>query len=699
MRAFRLSPFHRLTALLAVLSACGDERPLESGSGGAAGGVDTGAGPGADAGGDEPACSPENPFCADGDGGSEPPPPTCPSERFDLVPAGVNVMVAVDGSKSMTTFWTQIRSAIEKMVRDRPDVRFGTDLFWADVVESVEEGFARLNACGDTEHRVLELGRPGSQELAQLFGDAPPGDGVFFYDFTVVADALNHYLVTPTGLDDPNGTNYLVLISDGNDNCFGNFWASAEDKRLAFEKLTRELVKKNIRVLPIGFNGASDQVTLDGRPTTTDFDALDVIAKHGGTGLDKALAADDAAGLAQAIETVSRRVASCRFKIPAAVGSARKINPFELTYWLNGLEVPRDRSGKNGWNFVAGDVAEVELFGDACEAVRAAVPLEAKRTCKPSEICGRAASKVEAKTRAVQYLVDRSLSMADCSAGFLGCVPGLTPGLTWWGVAAKAIASSVSAPLNDDVEFGLKYFPDPNGEGCAVTDGPQVAPSAGTAITVIGDVLERLPTGSTPLLAGLESVARSPGRLAEAGVAGAVIVVSDGGESCEPVDQATKVARLTEAARTLQARGIKVFAVRFGNKGLDFADQDAQLRAIVKHGGTATGNPDDPNNVPYLEAPDAAALTTALGSISQALASCALRVGELDAEADKTQVNLFLDGDVVPLDKQGQKRDGWGWLDDARTQIELYGATCERFKSSRVTSIVVEAGCEPIFVQ
>jgi hypothetical protein len=232
-----------------------------------------------------------------------------------------------------------------------------------------------------------------------------------------------------------------------------------------------------------------------------------------------------------------------------------------------------------------------------------------------------------------------------------------------------------------------------------VTDGAQVEPSAGTAIAVIGDVLERLPTGSTPLLAGLESVARSPGRLAEAGVAGAVIVVSDGGESCEPIDQATKVARLTEAARTLQARGIKVFAVRFGNKGLDFADQDAQLRAIVKHGGTATGNPDDPNNVPYLDAPDAAALSSALGSISQALASCALSVGQLDATADKTQVNLFLDGDVVPLDKQGQKRDGWGWLDAARTQIELYGPTCERFKTSRATSIVVEAGCEPIFVQ
>jgi hypothetical protein len=119
----------------------------------------------------------------------------------------------------------------------------------------------------------------------------------------------------------------------------------------------------------------------------------------------------------------------------------------------------------------------------------------------------------------------------------------------------------------------------------------------------------------------------------------------------------------------------------------------------VKNGGTATGNPDDPNNVPYLDAPDANALNAALGTISQSLASCALTVGQLASDADKNQVNLYLDGDIVPFDRLLTKGDGWGWLDSARTQMELYGATCERFKSRRTTSIVVEAGCEPVFVQ
>jgi len=703
MRGLGLSTSYLLalaTFGAASVAACGadparegDEAPVEAASDGGSRAPD--GGKKRDAYFDD--CGQDNPFCLEPE--AEPPPPECPSERFDLRPAGVNVVVAVDGSKSMTSFWPQIRTAVTKMVADNPDAKFGADLFWADVVDTVEDGFARLNACGDTQHKKLAIAANQSAAIAPLFGETPPGPGVFFYDFTVVADALNHYLVTDTGLSDPSSTNYLVLVSDGNDNCFGNFFAGDEDKRLAFEKLTRELVKKNIRVLPIGFNGASDQLTLTGDETNTDFTALDTIAKHGGTGITKALAADDPAELAMAIDAISRKIASCRFAIPAAEAGNQRINPFELTFWLNGVEVARDRTNGDGWNFVAGDVAEVELFGAACDAVRAGVELEARRSCDTTEICGTAASKVSAKTRAVQYLLDRSFSMADCSTGFLGCLPGLTPGLTWWGVAASAIANSVSAPLNDDVEFGLKYFPDATDSACLVSDGAAVAPSSSTSIQVIGDVLHRLPTGSTPLLAGLESVARSPGRLAEADVSGAVIVVSDGGESCEPIDQATKVARLTAAARSLGERGIKVFAVRFGTRGADFADQDAQLRAIVKSGGTATGDPDDPNNVPYLDAPDAMALNVALAGISQELSSCALQVGELDKDADRSQINLYLDGDVVRFDRNGSKADGWGWVDAARTEMELYGATCAQFKTSRTTSIVVEAGCESVFVQ
>jgi len=641
-------------------------------------------------------CPPQNPFC-----NSAPPPPPSPGcnpQKFDLRPSGVKVVVAVDGSKSMNKFWPQIRDAVADMMTKNKTVQFGADLFWADTVETVEEGLKRINACGDTQHKLLDLGLDQASKLGDLFGTEPPGPGIFFWDFTPVADPLNYYLVNTTPLSDPKTTNYLVLISDGNDNCFGNFWAGEADKRLAYEKLSRELVKKNVRVLPIGFNAASDQVNLDGSPVTSDFGALDTIAQFGGSGLDKALAADDPEQLKVAIEAVAQRIVSCRFQIPAALDPAQNVNAFALEFLLNGLPVARDRAEKQGWNFVEGQLSEVEFFGQSCQAVRAGVKLEAQKSCDAAEVCGNAVSKVSAKPRAVQYLLDRSASMGSCTAGFLDCIPGVTTSLTWWGVAARAISTSVTSVVNDDVEFGLKYFPNSNEFGCNVSDDPEVAPAPGTAIALIGNVLHNLPTGATPLIAGLEKVAAKPGRLADKDVTSAIIVVSDGGESCEDLDQATKVARLAAAARTLKTAGIKVFAVRFGNKGDDFPDQDAQLRAIVREGGTATGDANDPNNVPYLEAPDADSLNMRLASISEQLAACTLELGPVDDKADKQQVNLYLNGDVVRFDSQNTKQDGWGWSDPEQTRIELFGPTCTRFKTSRTTSIIIELGCTPVIL-
>jgi hypothetical protein len=53
---------------------------------------------------------------------------------------------------------------------------------------------------------------------------------------------------------------------------------------------------------------------------------------------------------------------------------------------------------------------------------------------------------------------------------------------------------------------------------------------------------------------------------------------------------------------------------------------------------------------------------------------------------------------VIPFDSMATKTDGWNWVDPARTTVELYGPSCEAFKTNRRTSIVVEFGCPPIEV-
>jgi hypothetical protein len=654
--------------------------------------------PGQGDGDDEPECPPDNPYCGDDD---TPPEPGCGAESFDIQPIGVNVMIAVDGSKSMNSYWYKVQEAIRDMIVTNPKLNYGMHVFYGtatdDVVEAIKAGF---NFCGINQDDVLPPGANQQTKVLPFMGPQAPGQGNIYYDFTPVIDPLNYYLLNPTPLEDPKTTNYLVFISDGNDNCYGTVFASKADKLLAYQKLGIELAKKNIRVLPIGFDAASAQLTALGKPRMTNFDAMDTLATYGGAGLEKALAADNVEDLAMALKTVAQRVRPCRFNIPATLDPSQNLNPFSLDWFLSGKKVERDRTRVEGWNFIDGNTSEVEFFGKSCEAIRAGKVPEARKACM-SEVCGTSNSKVSTKARAVQYLLDRSFTMNDCSDTMtpFACLPLIGNGsLSWWGMMARAIGKSVASVVNDDVEFGLRMFPSAGKDpfSCENDDQAEVNPGPSTELTIIRDLLSNYPNGATPILDALEKVANNPGRLAEAEVQGAVIVVSDGGDvgTCEPgiaIDDAA--ARAGAAAKKLLDKGIKSYVIRFGaTDAATEADDDKILNAIVDSGGTAIANPATPTKR-YYPAPDENKLNEVLATISQGLSTCSFTLGELaDPNVDKTKVNLYLNGQVIPF----EQTQGWGWANPEQTEIQMYGQACMEFKTNRTTSLVVEFGCEPI---
>ncbi len=640
-------------------------------------------------------CPEDNPYCG-GDNDGEVP-AGCGVEKFDLNPVGVNVMVAMDGSYSMNAVWTPTQEAIRDMILANPKQNYGMHMFWGEPVENIIEGIVNVNFCGHNQNEVLEPAPNQQKQILPFMGTQAPGQGNAFFDFTPVVDPLNYYLENTTTLEDPKSTNYLVFVSDGNENCFGTAFASRADKLLAYEKLGTELVKKNIRLLPIGFSNTG-QVRPGGSMRTTNFEALNTLAKFGGSGLTEAILADNAAALKKALQTVAQRVRPCRFQVPATLDPTKNLNPFELNFVLGSKLVQRDRERVEGWNFVDGNTSEVEFFGDACEAIQFGAPLEARKGCE-SEVCGTSATQVSTKPRAVQYLLDRSLTMNDCSndAPF-GCVPasvGGGGGLTWWGVMAKSIGMSVVATVNDDVEFGLRMFPSAGSNlSCDVHDDPEVTPSSSSELTIIRSLLSNLPLGLTPLVAALEKTADLPGRLSEDLVTGAVIVVSDGGDSGScGVEQQEAVLRAGEAAKRLLDVGIKTYVIRFGSIDGTTTNDDEILHAIVDNGGTALVDPAQPEAPRYYSAPNEAELNEVLNGISQALADCAFTLGELqDPNVDKSKVNLYLNGEVVPMDEN----EGWSFSDEAQTEIRMHGDACTQFKNNRTTSLVVEFGCEPI---
>ena len=98
-----------------------------------------------------PICAPDNPFChadpvitgsagAAGEGG--PLVATtrdCGSLPIDLTPAGVNIVLAVDGAASMREHWADVGTAIRSLRANNATAAFGMHLFWADAADPLDE--------------------------------------------------------------------------------------------------------------------------------------------------------------------------------------------------------------------------------------------------------------------------------------------------------------------------------------------------------------------------------------------------------------------------------------------------------------------------------------------------------------------------------------------------------------------------------
>jgi hypothetical protein len=642
-------------------------------------------------------CTPENRFC-------EPAPPmssapACGNMAINIEPVGVNVMIAVDGSKAMSNHWEAMQGALKKMIEDNISLNFGAHLFYADVAD-FQGIIDNFNFCGKTVNGVLDVGPDQQTKVLPFIGAAPPGPGSDFFSFRPLVEPLNYYLTNTTKLADPKATNYLVVISNGADNCFGTAFANNADKLLAYEKLAVELGKRNIRILPIGFDGATAQKVPrpgGGGTLMTNFEALDVLAKFGGAGLTKALAADSTQGLEEAIAAVSRTVRTCRFSVPDVLDPAKNLNPFTLQFLVNGVQVPRDRLHKNGWDFLNGNTSQAEAFGEPCDAIRAGKPLTAQTLCSSEAVCGNAATRITTRPRGIQFVLDASLSMLACSdPDLFQCFPkdlGGADALNWWEVAVRSVTTSVVSTVNDDAEFGLQFLPGRNTAigSCDPAPMPEVPVHAGAAIQVIGSALSTLPLGSTPLVATLENLANMPGRVGDPGISGAIVVMSDGGNGCGDIMPDEAARRLGEAAKKLSAMGVKIFVVKMGAGQVP--EENAQLQAIASNGG-APQNMMGSGNA-YLEAVTPDKLNEVLATVWDQLPTCELQIGEAPMGADSSKVNLYIDGAQILFDATGVKRDGWGYTDTGMKKITLYGEACTQFKKSRATSIVVEYGCPP----
>jgi hypothetical protein len=670
-----------------------------------------------------PICAADNPFCA---GSATPlitptstgvaPPNTvlaeCSTVPIDLRPAGVNIMIGVDGSDSMAAHWSDIQKSIRSLRQNNPNAAFGAHLFWGNPVDPLTDSSnmnMSNNGCKEVHNQQLELGMHSADDLVSFFGDEPPGGTIFgVYQVAPVIDPLNTYLETITALSDPTRTNYLVVFTSGNDNCFGSALVDGALKLSAYEKLAIELNKHNIRLIPVGLDDPAMQRegmlspfvgTTGGGGLSTDYAVLETMLKNGGSGLSEVPRIDTPEELAKLVSVVGQTVNNCRFELPSALDANSSLNPFEITFNINGVTVPRDRAQLDGWDFVNNGTSAVEFFGQGCEAVQAGQMLQAKKSCA-QDICGTAAVSIETKPRVVQLLLDGSASRLECVDGSLDCIslPGSFEGRppTYWEVVMQAVESALLSPVNADVSFGMQFFPSKDAMAfeCSIASAPEIPPAPSTQISLMRAMLEKLPFGLSPVVGVMESVAAAPGSLVDPGAIGAIVLLSDGGDNCSGDEQPVIVSRLAAASKKLSDLGVKVYAIRYGSADSESPEQAEQLNAIAMNGGTAQ----TVGSTTYIDAKTPEDLTSALAVISDKLATCSFALSGLAPDVDKDRTSLFLNGQQIGFDALGTRADGWNWLDAERTTVELYGEACNAFKASRRARLALEFGCQPVAV-
>lgn len=330
----------------------------------------------------------------------------------------------------------------------------------------------------------------------------------------------------------------------------------------------------------------------------------------------------------------------------------------------------------------------------------------------------------------VLFVIDKSGSMLDSPQGFSD---------SKWSTLVSSLGTAVTN-VEDDINMGLKLFPsgDTATDKCSLNTGVEVDLQTGTAAApLIQQELESgLPneTAQTPTAAALSDAMDYLTSSAFMNLEGSgfVVLATDGGPNCggddscvndgscgdpfsggceeeamtctlnidnrcfedqdcpsgsvctEPTECLDDEATLT-AVEELAEAGIKTIVV--GMPGSESYQEVLDSLAIAGQMPAAATSPR------YHQVTDA----DGLGQTLQDITAGVIRSCEIEAAEEPghlSEVNVFLDGEVVPQDDD----NGWTYADTTGDLpiIELTGSVCDQVMTEGVSSIAVEYGCPTI---
>jgi hypothetical protein len=268
---------------------------------------------------------------------------SCGGEIYTATNIPPNMLIVQDRSGSMEehiddlTKWEIAQAAIEQVVAAYADqVSFGLMLY-PGTDDKCDEGMD----CGPG-HIFVEI---GPDTTAAIIAALQASDTCTLG--TPTAETLEPLLDYP-GLEDPERSNYILLITDGQSTC--------DNPVSGVEALALE--NPSIQTFVVGFGEGVDP------------DELNDMAVAGGTALagdTKYYQASDAQALVDAFADIAGNVLSCTYlldQIPP--------DPDDLYVYLDGVAIPRDQTHVDGWDYDP-MTNQISFHGPACQQLQSGV--------------------------------------------------------------------------------------------------------------------------------------------------------------------------------------------------------------------------------------------------------------------------------------------------------------------------------------
>lgn len=269
----------------------------------------------------------------------------CGGEMLGTTAVAPNMLIALDRSGSMNTTvpnsgnrsrWQVAVSAIKQLTATYSGgIRFGLTL-WPGTNTSCQ-GAGQVD-CQGVNHAVALGG------TAAAIASALDGAGRCSL-MTPIGGTLDT-LVDFAPLGDTTRENFVVLVTDGGENCGGDGPAQATALRNR---------NPSVRTFVIGFGGQVDATELTN------------IATNGGTarpGTPKYYQADDEDTLIAAFQDIAGNIVACEYTL-----SVEPESPDRLYVFVGTTQINRDTTHANGWDYNTTN-KRLTFYGGACTTLR-----------------------------------------------------------------------------------------------------------------------------------------------------------------------------------------------------------------------------------------------------------------------------------------------------------------------------------------